>query len=712
MTLRRVIISVLTAALALAAAVPLCVGAVRAGHSGWEWASPLPQGHTINALAFGGDAGYAVGDFGTVLKTTDAGATWSGLATGTTGALDRVAVIDADSVVVAGGCTARRSDDGGATFRRLPWWPSDSACPAPIAALAFPTDQRGYVVLVDGAVWRTDDAGATWTGLAGAPVPGATDAAFTSPDAGVIATSAGFIFRTTDAGRSWAPASLAPHGLRGVDFLGTQIGFAVGEGATVLETLDGGATWIERSSDAPLTLTSIRCATVLVCLATTDTGDRLLRTTDGGKTFKAIPSSGDILTAAFAAGSRAVAAGTTGATIVSADLGATWTPVGGRLSGSLTVLRATSATLAFAAGRAGAVARTRDGGRNWQPLAPASTEDLTDLSFADADHGYALDLFGRVLRTEDGGSTWRRVRTGFPARPQAVLALSRARVLLIGPHSILRSSSAGATFTRARSRAARRAKLFEVDRGGKAVFAYGSRRIAVSTNRGRSWKTVRRPRRALLAAVDFVTSRVGFLLEQDGRLWRTRNQGRTWHLLRGTGTDNGIGLSFSSRSRGYLVLSRFGSRPGGYLLRTSDGGRTWRPQLLTGTPLDPDSVAARGASDFALAGDGSLFHTTSGGDAGLPSTVTLSAHLRTRGAPGTIRLTGTVNGAAPGSGVLVSRRFRGESGWDHKLAPVTPSGAFTSSWRLTRTSTFVAQWIGDDDQAGDGSAPLTLKLRR
>ena len=156
----------------------------------------------------------------------------------------------------------------------------------------------------------------------------------------------------------------------------------------------------------------------------------------------------------------------------------------------------------------------------------------------------------------------------------------------------------------------------------------------------------------------------------------------------------------------------FGDLPGGYLLRTTDGGRTWRPQLLTGTPLDPDSVAARGANYFALAGDGSLFHTASGGDAGRPSTVTLSARGRTLHAPTTISIAGTVAGAAAGSTVLVSRRFRGESVWDHKLAPVTASGTFTTRWRLTQTSTFVAQWLGDDDQAGDGTAPRPLKLRR
>ena len=392
----------------------------------------------------------------------------------------------------------------------------------------------------------------------------------------------------------------------------------------MLETLDGGMTWAERGGDSALTLTSIRCATVLVCLATTDTGDRLLRTTDGGQTFDPIPSTPDVLTAGFGSGLRAVATGRLGQILVSDDAGTAWSPIGGRLAGSFTRLRATSSTLAFAAGREGTLARTTDGGRTWQAFRASSSQDITDVSFVNADLGYALDLTGKVLRTNDGGRTWRTVKTGFSARPQAVLARGDGSVLLIGPHGILRSANGGARFQRVRSRAARRAKIFEIDRAGRALFAYGSRRVAVSLNGGRSWKSVRRPPRALVAAVDFVTRRTGFMLEQNGRLWKTRNRGRTWHDVAAIGTDAAIGLAFSSRSNGYLVLSRFGDDARGYLLRTTDGGRTWRPQLVTSAPLDADGVAAGGATDLALCTDGSLFFTTSGGDEGGPSSVKIT----------------------------------------------------------------------------------------
>src|SRR5881227_1235881 len=124
--------------------------ATATGHSGWQWSNPLPQGDAIRAVELEGSLGYAVGDFGTVLRTEDGGATWSGLGSGVTADLFHVAILDGDSVVVAGRCSVWRSDDGGATFTRLPWTSSDDRCAAPIAGIAFPSELRGYIVLDDG----------------------------------------------------------------------------------------------------------------------------------------------------------------------------------------------------------------------------------------------------------------------------------------------------------------------------------------------------------------------------------------------------------------------------------------------------------------------------------------------------------------------------------------------------------------------------------
>ena len=129
----------LTGALACAAGVLALLpaaapAAVQVGSSGWLWGNPRPQGNTIRAMSFAGTQGYASGDFGTLLHTTDAGATWTGLLSGTFTGLTEVQAIDGDSVFAGGGCVARRSDDGGTTFKRLAFTPVESSCRELLAA--------------------------------------------------------------------------------------------------------------------------------------------------------------------------------------------------------------------------------------------------------------------------------------------------------------------------------------------------------------------------------------------------------------------------------------------------------------------------------------------------------------------------------------------------------------------------------------------------
>src|SRR3954462_14535837 len=136
---------------------------VSVAHAGWTWGSPLPQGDNLSSVAFQGQRGYAVGEFGTMLRTDDGGATWSGISTGLTEDLDQVRMITPATVVVAGGCLLRRSDDGGKTFRRLPWTASDARCTAGVAGLAFPSSTVGYLLLHNGNVLRSSDSGKTWS---------------------------------------------------------------------------------------------------------------------------------------------------------------------------------------------------------------------------------------------------------------------------------------------------------------------------------------------------------------------------------------------------------------------------------------------------------------------------------------------------------------------------------------------------------------------
>jgi photosystem II stability/assembly factor-like uncharacterized protein len=712
--------------MAVALALPSATAAaVSVGHSGWNWGNPLPQGNTIRALDFNGGTGYAAGDFGTLLRTTDAGATWRGIQTGITSALNRIDVISPQSVVIGGGCSARRSDDGGVSFHRLPFTPSELGCREGVQSISFPTSSSGYLLLHDGTLLSTGDGGASFsrrTAIPNSPATGGsqspTDIFFTSVSNGVAVTttgaSGGGIYHTVDGGNTWTQIQGVNRHLHSVWFENGTTGYAVGDGSALLATDDGGASWTQRplAGAAGANLSSIRCSG-LVCLIATDNGSHLLRTTDGGLTATDVsPSTLPIFAAAFASPTQVVAAGQAGVTVISTDGGVTFSHVpasGGRIAGPFLQLRAASPSVAFAAGRAGTLARTIDGGQTWTDVGVPTTGDVIDVAFPSPSIGYALDNNATLLRSANGGASWQLLDIGTPSQPSSVLALDAKRVLLIGPRGVRRSTDGGNQFSAVRGVIAH-ASVQRGDVARGAVFAYGRHALYLSTNGGGSWRAVKRPTRKSLRKVDFVTGKAGFALDAQGKMWSTVNRGRHWTQLVATGTLSGYDMAFTAAKRGYIAINSFGIQRGGFLLKTSDGGRTWHPQLVSMRALARNGIAASsGATDFAMDSKGGLFYTTTGGDQGAASSLELHTrrtHLRRRS---TIKVTGKLNPAAGGELVVVSARSAGH-GWVHKVVQVASGGTFTTVWRLSHFTIFVAQWAGDADHEGAGSRVLQVTV--
>ncbi len=717
---------------ALALAVAPAGANVQVGSSGWQWGNPLPQGNTVRATAFAGSTGYAAGDFGTLLKTTDGGTTWSGLPVGTLAGLTVVQALDPDTVFAGGGCVARRSVDGGRTFSAIRFTPVETGCRTTLHDLSFVTRDVGYLLLADGSVFATTDGGATFAprtavpgtaAVRGGAQPGGID--FLDARTG-YATSGTQIFQTLDGGVSWrAVAEAGGGGLLGLRFADATHGFAFGWGGTLLRTDDGGATW-QPKPVAPdrASLTSISCNTSRVCILTTQDGTELIRTTDEGDTTGTVvtPSSDPIYAAAFASPTRVAAAGQNGATVISDDDGVTFAPIGGRITGSFTALRAGGAKgTAFAPGAGGALAKTSDGGRTWSTADVPTTASLLDVSFPTANDGYALDRDGGLFHTANGAATWEALGTGSTQRPRALLAPDASTVLVVGPRGIRRSADAGQTFDQVRSRAVLNASLTGVTtaRAGGAIFAWGATAVVRSGDGGGSWTALAKPgrtageRRALrVAQVAFANAKIGLLRDTRGRVWRTTDAGRRWTQLTSLGTQDVYGMTVESASAATLVTDVFDNTLGGYLLHTADAGATWQPQLVTSAQARYDGlVAGAGGVDYLLAGDTGLLFTTTGGVAGTPSALTLTTPRHRLAKPGRIGVTGRLQPASGGARVVVSALAPGATAWSHQTVAVAANGTFTTAWPVHRgTTTFVAQWRGDFTAAGAGSRSLIVTV--
>lgn len=749
-------------AVAAAAVVPgLSSANVNVSKSGWAWANPTPQGRTLLNIAFSSGAGYAVGLGGTALSTSDGGQSWSGLTTGTSANLERVQVIGSSTVVVGGGegCVTRISENGGQLFKRI-FNVAESGCAEPVAAFSFVSPKEGFLLLKNGSVELTTDGGETFarrTGVPGTPASsspgqlGGIDLHFFSSSKGIafVGPSGGpsSAFMTPDGGVSWAPVTL-PAGavVTSVHFFNEKVGYAIGPN-TLLRTTNGGEKWEAQPIAGGNSFRTIDCSSEENCLLTVTGGNQLIETTDGGKTDTVKTTSSSLIyAAAYANASRIVAVGESGATVLSSDGGATFTSASADIGGQYGRLREGPGQMLLAPGANGDVAISTNAGQSWQVIATQTSQELVDVAFGTPTLGYALDASGGLQRTTNGGSSWQTLSPGTSRRPAAVAAIGEKTVLLLGPVGINRAVGGGA-FEPVTGAVASRAPVSDYTLVGGTIFAFGAQTHTLirSTNEGARWSAIPMPlahkknkakkvKASLgvsIRSVSFTSATSGMLLDTQGRLWSTHNGGRSWTQLPTAATEQGVELAFASPTAGFMSVSSYGGDSSdAYVLRTTDGGATWHPQEITIGSIPAGGLVASSAQNAAALVDGTtvkgepihrlLFTTQTGGDvAGTAGPLLLSTPIhaftqrRLKKVRGTVRVSGILRGAIGGETVVVARRDLAGGPWHEQRVVVGANGgSFATTWRISRTSLFVAQWSGDSGRPGQGSNVLTVTVKK
>ena len=610
----------------------------QADSAGWCWQHALATGHQINDVFFiDATHAWAVGDNRTILKSTDAGATWSQVTLDPVlvpTSLRSVRFYDATHGMALddqGG--ALQTADGGGTWTPVAFGNVGYSVPRSFTVydarrIVLQSDYYGDVMSVDGgATWTTIGANGPlqatstdcWsiTTYAVARVPGcgptqttslspfisnggifSATGAFGSDSQGVVIAwgysyytgSQGPLgWSTADAGTSWT--SFTPTGLPSYNYYGMILRMSDAQAGLLYFPADLVA---YATSDAGLDWTAI---TPSQALAQAPSGPRVTGTLGNNVLWQAV---GNYVS-------------------LSTDRGQTWhdfivhgedvVAQSGQAGAAVVTQYIDANDFVVAFGHRFYL--TRDGGQTFRQLLGPDSRDVAlqyaTGEFGDIRHGKFLTSSGEMLSTADGGRTWTR-QDYFDSSASAVALhfTSATEGWLVLGGKLAQSTDAGASWSVPLTNSAL-VGLTGMSWGDAThgwTWNYGQ--LFYTVDAGATWTRATLPDNLTVTGAAMTGPLTGVANSPNGDLATTQDGGVTWHAVDGS-TNQGTLV----HTHGQTVWSLNGNS----LARSKDGGRTWQPAGPTISNASFTGISfADNTHGWLVTTGGALLHTVDGGD--------------------------------------------------------------------------------------------------
>lgn len=383
--------------------------------------------------------GWAVGYSGLILKTQDGGKTWKDQSLSANYFFDTVHFLNRQAGYVAG-CR---------------WHFGKKAIECRGVILETGDGGRNWKVVQEASLWLHDifflDEKRGWAvgGRNGASVE-------VIKPCQEVGRRRGFITWTEDGGKHWSEKELTSLSWpKGIFFVDSLTGWAIGEDGLILNTLDGGKTWQKQKS--PTEDSSFRRAFFIDKDCGWIAGENaiILHTKNGGRRWylqdpgvdKALRESFDLEDIHFIDRKNGWVVGYLGTTIL----------------------------------------HTSDGGKTWKQEKTNTRCWLHAIHFVDEDHGWAVGDRDTILHTSNGGKSW-VVQAGGQAKIPLMIIQAHVDDYIAQGGVIMAKYCAdfgypGAIVNCAISAARNSPGVFKVGRGGKGMFSIANGLVGIHTTR-------------------------------------------------------------------------------------------------------------------------------------------------------------------------------------------------------------------------------------
>ncbi len=503
-----------------------------------QWIRQYPLAkleHVVDIAIHTDGHGYAVGDDDLILRMDPGTKEWDLLTSWDSGwSLESVDYLEntAGAFVAAGGEGLIISDDAGGS------WTEIAGSPEGIHVIHM-ISASDILVIADGGVFRW--ANNVWTDL-NLPVAADVENGFILDAQHIwcFTTNANStMYSTLNGGGNWNISTQVERP-DVVAFYSAQYGIAL-DGRTVFQSVDGGMQWTEVSTNA-------------------------IHNSVNDITFG---TSANVL----------MAATLNGVPTISVDSGATWTQKDLDLINQRNYSIASASDQEFWVGNdLSSITFTSDAGDTWLEKSGPDRKIMNDVFFFNRNFGFAVGTDGTFLRTTNGGATWEDISFGETRSFLSIHGLSTNDVWMGANQRIYHSADMGDTWQEKNSiLGANFIDILAVD--ANIVLACATSGIILRTqDAGISWDTVFQTNNQVRSLAKIDANRfmaTGF----NGLILRSENQGLTWNST----TVPEAGLQYEQThfigQEGWLVTSSFKKT----MWHTTNAGDSWEAITL---PID------------------------------------------------------------------------------------------------------------------------------
>ncbi len=558
----------------------------------WEVVNPNTADQNIIDIWFAdANNGYFVGWLNSVGKTTDGGKSWEKLKLPRECFYTYTAdFFDVNNFVFCYNEGLLFTTNGGASWRTV--------YGSGFAYAKF-KDMNNGLVASENKVLKTTDGGTSWS--SSVPYGNAKIKAvdFETDQLLWAGDESGNIYRSTNAGGSWTKTGSIGQSVTRINVINSTLAFASTK-TTLSRSTNGGIKWAStQTGTAYGKLQFINQTDAFYTIAS-----GVMKTTDAGLTWADLNFPDETLQSYYSANTNSFfldantgwVCGSYGQLAQTTNGGESWAILGKELVGNLVSIRFPSPNVGYAFCERGEVLKSTDGGSNWTKKTNIDARWLLASAFESETTGWAIsdikynETESKIVKTTDGGESWAVQFSSASARLKYISTIPNGKVAALGfAGTYLVSTNGGAAWESKQvgTQSDLNYIYFVTDQIGYICHSTGMLR---TTDGGASWTPTTMTGNCHF--VQFVTGLIGYC-NSDENLFKTTDGGLSWAYV-GKATESKF--HFFKENLGYIISNI------GHVSTTKDGGMSWSEsgRLTFGSIKD---LAFQTDSTFFIASD-------------------------------------------------------------------------------------------------------------